>query len=149
MINKDNLNSLQKEKLNLSAKMLKETASLFSGNTSLLPLWGGGIITHGIPKIEACVIGITEEAEKVEKSLRTKDHLYRVTETAKFIINEIKRKSLTIEEIEDLLLERSLLMITTRSENNTTLKEALKKCINKDDWKELYKKAKVQYRLYN
>lgn len=148
MLDRSNLNELQTEKLNLAAKMLKQTAHLFNENKSLLPLWGAGIITHGIPKIKACEIGITEEAEKEIKENRTKDHLFRVTQTANVIINEINNNDITVEEIEDLLLQRSSLMITTRNENNTILKEALKKCTNKDDWTELYKLAKIKYRLY-
>ena len=149
MITKNDLNELQKLKLNLAANMLKETAHLFNGDKSLLPLWGGGIITHGIPKIKACVIGITKNAKNATKTDLTNDHLYRVTETAKFVINKIQaNKSLTVEEIENLLLERSALMTTTRTENNSILKDALKKCENKDNWKELYEKAGIEYELY-
>ena len=149
MITENDLNELQKIKLNLAANMLKQTAHLFKGNKSLLPLWGGGIITHGIPKIKACVIGITKKAKKAKKTDTTNDHLYRVTETAKFVINEIQtNKNLTVEEIENLLLERSALMTTTRTENNSILKDALKHCKNKDDWKELYKKADIEYELF-
>ena len=128
--------------------MLKETAYLFKGNTSFLPLWGAGIITHGIPKIKRCVIGITEKAKIAEKKDQTKDHLYRVTETARYIINEINTQNIDIDKVEKLLLERSALMITTRSENNHELKQSLSKCTNKDDWIELYKIAKIKYTLY-
>ncbi|KEA61851.1 hypothetical protein ADIMK_3998 [Marinobacterium lacunae] len=39
-------------------------------------------------------------------------------------------------------------MITTRSENNKKLKDALKQCENKDSWQELYEKAGIKYELY-
>jgi len=142
MITEEDLNYLQKQKLNVAANILHKTASLFDGEQSLLPLWGGGVITHGIPKIKKCVIGITKDAEKAindgNKKDTTNDHLYRVTETAKFIILKIKTDDLNVTQIKKLLLERSALMTTTRSENNKKLKDALKQCKNKDSWEELY-----------
>lgn len=149
VICKDDLNTLQQEKLNIAANILKNTAYLYTGNKSLLPLWGAGVITHGIPKINKCVIGITKNAKKAENKDRTKDHLYRVTETAKFVINKIEKEDLTIEDIEKILLQRSALMITTRTENNKILKEALIYCKDKDSWEELYDKAGVEYEIYN
>ena len=148
MITKKDLNKLQLEKLNLAANILKRTADLFNGNGSLLPLWAAGVITHGVPKIKKCEIGITMDAKNASKELRTKDHLYRVTETAKFVISEITRSNLSVEDIEILLLKRSALMITTRTENNNKLKKALNQCENKDNWEELYRIAEIKYELY-
>ena len=148
MIAKSELNELQQKKLTLAASILHSTASLFDGTKSLLPLWGAGVITHGVPKISKCVIGITENAKLSKKEDTTKDHLYRVTETARFILNKIQKDNLDINTIENLLLERSALMITTRSENNKTLKEALERCENKDSWEELYQEANIKYELY-
>jgi hypothetical protein len=149
MITKNELSKLQYEKLNLAAHILKNTAKLFNGNTALLSLWGGGVITHGIPKVKKCIIGITEAAKKEkDKKKVTKDHLFRVTETAKFLINAINHNNIEIEEIENILLKRSALMITTRNENNKNLKDALDQCKNKDNWKELYKIAGIKYELY-
>lgn len=149
MITKQELNELQCEKLNLAAYILKNTAKLFNGNRSLLSLWGGGVITHGVPKISKCIIGITEAAKNESNDNNiTRDHLYRVTETAKHVIYAIKENNLDIDEIENALLTRSALMITTRTENNKKLKDALKQCENKDNWQELYKIAGIKYELY-
>jgi len=148
MITKKDLNELQKKKLSLAASILYRSASLFDGTRSLLPLWGGGVITHGIPKFKKCEIGITEAAKIADKEDRTKDHLYRVTETAKYVIDKINESDLNISDIENLLLARSALMITTRTENNKKLKDALKLCKNKDSWQELYEKAEIKYELY-
>jgi len=148
MITKNDLNELQQQKLTLAASILYSTASLFDGTKSVLPLWGAGVITHGVPKIKKCVIGITENAKSSKKEDTTKDHLYRVTETAKFILNKINKDNLDIQTIENILLERSALMITTRSENNKILKDALERCQNKDSWKELYEEANIKYELY-
>jgi hypothetical protein len=148
VITKNELNDLQKKKLYVAASILHKSASLFDGNTSLLPLWGGGVISHGIPKNIKCVIGITNDAEAVDKKDRAKDHLYRVTETARYVINKINTENLSIHEIEETLLSRSALMITTRTENNKKLKSALRLCENKDSWEELYSKAGIKYRLY-
>lgn len=82
MITKKELNELQQKKLTVAAGILHRTAPLFDGTQSLLPLWGGGVITHGIPKFIKCVISITEDAKKAKKKDTTNDHLYRVTETA-------------------------------------------------------------------
>jgi hypothetical protein len=106
------------------------------------------LVSFGIPKIQKCVIGITKNAKTANKKDITKDHLYRVTETAKFVINKIKNDQLDVNAIEKILLERSALMITTRDENNKKLKDALKKCDDKDSWKELYEKAGIEYELY-
>jgi len=148
MVTKDDLNELQQKKLTIAASILHKTAHLFDGTQSLLPLWGGGVITHGIPKFKKCVIGITEDAKRAKKEDITKDHLYRVTETAKFVINKIREENLNVNAIEKILLERSALMITTRAENNKKLKDALKQCDDKDSWEELYKKAGIKYELY-
>lgn len=88
-ISKKDLNKLQAEKLRVAAEMLKETAHLYDGNKSLLPLWGAGVITHGIPKMKKCVIGITKNAKAANKKNLTHDHLYRVTETARVILEKI------------------------------------------------------------
>jgi len=149
MISKKELNTLQTTKLNLAANMLYRTADLYDGNSkSLLPLWGGGIVSHGVPKIKKCIIGITEAAELAPVNKRTNDHLFRVTETVSHIIQRIKNDNLSIAEIEDILLQRSALMTTTREENNKILKDALRHCENKDCWQELYKYAGIKYRLY-
>ena len=148
MITKQDLNELQQEKLHLAASILYRSADLYNGNKSLLPLWGGGVISHGVPKTKKCVVGITEEAKKANIKDRTNDHLYRVTETAKFVIEKINQEQLTVEQIEDLLLSRSALMTTTRSENNKKLRDALESCNDKDSWQELYEKAGIKYELY-
>lgn len=149
MITKNELTKLQHEKLTLAAKILKNTAELYNGNKSLLSLWGGGVITHGIPKNNKCIIGITEAAKKESNEMNiTKDHLFRVTETARYVIDAIKKNKLKINEIEDLLLERSALMKTTKTENNQILRKALDLCENKDDWRELYHIAGIKYELY-
>lgn len=141
------LNSKQKEKLRLAAQMLKATADLYDESKPyLLPLWGAGVITHGQPKIKDFVIGISKQASMGEEKT-TWDHLYRVTETAKFILTKLQKKDLSIEQIEDLLLKRAEYMIVTRSENNKDLKAA-KDSTNEDDWNALYKKAGVEYTLY-
>ena len=67
MVTKEDLNALQKKKLKLAAGILQSSATLYDGAQSTLPLWGGGVITHGIPKIKKCVIGITEGAKKEKK----------------------------------------------------------------------------------
>lgn len=149
MISKNELNKFQVTKLNLAANMLFRTADLYDGKSkNLLPLWGGGIVSHGVPKIKKCVIGITEAAESAPLNQRTNDHLFRVTETVSYIIKKIKSENLSVAEIEDILLQRSSLMTTTREENNTILKKALNNCVNKDCWKELYEIAGIKYRLF-
>lgn len=142
------LSEKQKVKLHLAAQMLKATAGLYdSRKSNLLPLWGGGIITHGQPQNKNFVIGISKRAEKADKKERTKDHLFRVTETAKVILSRLQKEKLSVEQIEDILLDRSMYMIVTRSENSNDLKKA-KDPSNEDDWKALYKKAGVEYTLY-
>lgn len=148
MIVKEDLNELQRKKLALAAGILHRSASLFDGTQSTLPLWGGGVITHGIPKVRKCVIGITEDAKKSQKKDTTNDHLYRVTETARYVLNRINGENLGVDEIESILLQRSALMTTTRAENNRILKDALKQCEDKDSWQELYEKAGIRYELY-
>jgi len=148
MVTKDDLNELQQKKLTIAASILHRTAHLFDGTQSLLPLWGGGVITHGIPKFKKCVIGITEAAKIARREDTTKDHLYRVTETAKFVISKIREDDLDVNAIEKILLQRSALMTTTRTENNNKLKDALKHCEDKDSWEELYEKAGIKYELY-
>jgi hypothetical protein len=68
---------------------------------------------------------------------------------AKFILNKINIENPTVEEVESMLLLRSAQMTTTRKENNTILKDALKQCENKDSWQELYEKAGIVYELYS
>lgn len=110
-------------------------------------MWGGGIITHGQPQNKDFIIGISKRAAKADKKETTKDHLYRVTETAKVILTRLQKENLSVEEIENILLERSMYMIVTRSENSVDLKNA-KDPSNEDDWRALYKKAGVEYKLY-
>lgn len=144
----DDLNELQRKKLRLAANILHRTAIFYDGSQNTLPLWGGGVITHGIPKIKKCVIGITKDAKLVEKKDTTNDHLYRVTETARYILSKINEENLEVAEIETILLERSALMTTTRNENNQRLKRAISLYENKDSWQELYMKAGIEYELY-
>ena len=136
----------QRRKLRVAAEILKRTADIYDGTKYLLPHWAAGVITYGQPKIQECVIGITEEAEKSAGKELAQDHLYRVTETAEYIL--ARANGLSIKEIEEILLNRSIKMITTRSQNNGVLRKAIKKCQNKDDWQELYRVAGVRYRLY-
>lgn len=146
---RERLTDIQKAKLRLAAQMLKATAKFYDeSKPNLLPLWGGGIITHGQPQNKAFVIGVSKKAAKAEKKERTKDHLYRVTETAKVILSRLKKEKLSEKEIEDILLDRSMYMIVTRSENSVDLKRA-RDPSNEDDWKALYKKAGVEYTLIN
>lgn len=144
----DDLNELQRKKLRLAANILRASAEFYDGSQSTLPLWGGGVITHGIPKITKCVIGITKDAKVAAKKDTTNDHLYRVTETARYVLNRIRSEKLSVEEIESILLQRSALMTTTRTENNSKLKEAVKHCSDKDSWEELYMRAGIEYELY-
>lgn len=142
------LTEIQKEKLHLAAQMLKATAKLYDeSKPNLLPLWGGGIITHGQPQNKAFTIGISKKAANADKNERTKDHLCRVTETAKVILSRLQKENLSVEQIEDILLDRSIYMIVTRSENSNDLKKA-KDSSNEDDWEALYKKAGVEYSIY-
>jgi hypothetical protein len=149
---RQSLNPLQVLKLVTAAKMLKQTAGIFAeltnnpSKSSLLPLWAAGVISHGQPKSKFFEIGITDEAQKVSAQERTRDHLFRVTATAEYILS--RASDLAPEDIENVLLERSLLMATTRKENNYVLKEALARCDNKDDWRELYQKAGVTFLLH-
>ena len=136
----------QRRKLRVAAEILKRTADIYDGTKYLRPHWAAGVITHGQPKIQECIIGITEEAEKSAVEELTQDHLYRVTETAEYILT--RANGLSIEEIEEILLDRSIKMVTTRSQNNSVLRKAIKKCQNKDDWQELYRVAGIKYRLY-
>ena len=143
------LTDKQKEKLRLAAQMLKATAKLFDESKPyLLPLWGGGIITHGQPQNKVFTIGISKRAANAEKNERTKDHLCRVTETAKVILSRLQKENLSVEQIEDILLDRSIYMFVTRSENSNDLKKA-RDPSNEDDWKALYKKAGIEYTLYD
>lgn len=95
---------------------------------SMLPLWAGGVVTHGQPRSKKLVIGITEAAGRVGKDQRTLDHLYRVTVTAEKILKEAKSRTET--EVEDILISRSVYMETTKQENRGPLKHAVKKCAN-------------------
>jgi hypothetical protein len=139
------LNPKQTKKLELAAKMLKATAEFWDGDRSMLPHWAAGIITHGQPKGRYFEIGTTEAAKNAPKKEKTHDHLFRVTATAEYILS--RAASLTVQEIENILLQRSLTMITTRSQNNNDLRQALKRCLNKDDWQELYRTANIEYTL--
>jgi hypothetical protein len=141
------LNELQKEKLWLASQIFKKTATLYpqGGNPSLLPLWAAGVVTHGQPNTKHYEIGTTLPAKTVEKKATTRDHLYRVTATAEFILKQANE--LSVEDIGDILLIRSIKMRTTRSENNNQLKNALTLCRNTDDWQELYGVAEIKYEL--
>lgn len=139
------LSPKQAKKLELAARMLKATAKLWDGDKSMLPHWAAGIITHGQPKGRSFVIGTTEAAKKAPKDDIARDHLFRVTATAEYILS--RADTLTVKEIESILLQRSLTMITTRSQNNRDLKRAIKKCSSKDDWQELYRIANIEYTL--
>lgn len=149
---RQSLSPLQVLKLATAAKMLKQTAGIFAeltnnpSKSSLLPLWAASIISHGQPKSRFFVIGITDVAQKEPGKKRTKDHLFRVTATAEYILSHAS--DWTLEEIENVMLERSLLMVTTREENNSILKSALARCENKDDWRELYRQAEVMFQLH-
>lgn len=149
---RQSLNSLQVLKLATAAKMLKQTAGIFAelnnnpSKSSLLPLWAAGVISHGQPKSKFFEIGITDEALKVSAQERTRDHLFRVTATAEYIL--LRASDWATEDIENVLLERSLFMVTTRRQNNSILKDALALCENKDDWRELYQKADVTFQLH-
>lgn len=147
---KASLNPLQKRKLRLSAQMLLATSDLYDDRTdrNLLPLWGGGAISHGLPKTKNFVIGTTLAAKSANKDNTTRDHLFRVTETARQILCRLKNEELTVEEIESILISRSLMMKTTKSENNGRLKRALKLCKDPDKWEELYSRAGIEYELY-
>lgn len=145
---RERLTDIQKAKLRLAAQMLKATAKFYDeSKPNLLPLWGGGIITHGQPQNKTFVIGISKKAANAGKNERTKDHLCRVTETAKVILSRLQKENLSVEQIEDILLDRSIYMIVTRSENSNDLKKA-RDPSNEDDWKALYKKAGIEYTLY-
>ena len=142
------LNDLQREKLHVAANILKNTAGLYRGNKSHLPLWAAGVVTHGQPKSRLFEIGATHEARKLRKTdkhLTTLDHLHRVTATAEYVLT--RASALTVTEIEDILLQRAITMRTTRTENNHHLKVALEKCTDNDDWQELYNVAGVTYEL--
>jgi len=143
---KASLTPLQRQKLHVAAQILKETAHLYSSTPSLLPLWAAGVVTHGQPKSKKYEIGTTIKAKTAKKKDTTADHLHRVTATAEFILTHAHQ--LTTVEIEDILLTRSITMRTTRSENNRHLRQALRRCPNKDDWQELYRVADIQYELY-
>ena len=45
-------------------------------------------------------------------------------------------------------MSRSAKIVTTREQNSGPLKRAPKECADKDDWKMVYEKAKIKYRLY-
>lgn len=139
------LSTKQTKKLNLAARMLKATANLWDGDKSMLPHWAAGIITHGQPKGRYFEIGTTKAAKGAPTQNIARDHLFRVTATAEYILS--RAGALTVQEIENILLQRSLTMITTRSQNNRDLKRAIKNCSNKDDWQELYRTAKIEYTL--
>jgi len=143
---KTELTETMKKKLRLAAEIIKRTADLYEDDPSMLPLWGGGVITHGQPNSAELEIGISKAAKNAAKKDTTRDHLFRVTATAEHLLK--KAPGLSVEQIEDILLERSVTMRVTRHENHNTLKAALKKCQNKDDWRELYRVVGVKYELY-
>lgn len=150
---KNSLNQKQAKKLKMAASILKATCHLYDDETdrALLPFWGAGIITFGQPNTERFVIGITRAALQVKEGQKegklTKDHLFRVTETARHILMRARNGNLTEEQIEDILLERAIKMVTTRDENSRVLKNAIKTCDTKDDWEKLYQHAGVKYEL--
>ena len=154
-ITKKELNPLQQKKLETAAQIFIATARLYEGDKSLLPLWAAGVVTYGQPKGKKLIIGMTKDARDLLKNKNTKlttlDHLFRVTETAKLVLNGINAKKISSpEEVEQILLDRSIYMRTTRSENFYNLKAALKKLPPKkqDDWEELYRQAKIEYFLH-
>ena len=118
----------QAEKLRLAAEILKATAHLYdAAKPTLLPHWGGGVITHGQPKSTSLIIGISREAQKAPKDTRTRDHLYRVTQTAETILVSIqKTPGISISEIEQMLLDRAVYMVVTKSENSHVFYRSLK-----------------------
>jgi hypothetical protein len=147
MITKSELRPKALKKLKLAAQIIKKTAGLYDGDTSVLPLWGAGVITHGQPNSKKLEIGVSKNAKGAPAKDTTRDHLHRVTKTAEYLLE--RAANLTVDEIEDILLQRSITMRVTRSENNAQLKRAIKQCDNKDDWRELYKMASVEYELYS
>lgn len=147
MINKSEMTPKARKKIRLAAEIIKRTAGLFDGDKSMLPLWGAGVVTHGQPVSKSLEIGISNAARKAtKKNETTRDHLYRVTATAEHLLK--KASTLSVEQIEDILLQRAITMRVTRSENNSTLRLAINKCKSKDDWRELYRVAGVEYELY-
>jgi len=154
-IAKKELNPLQKKKLETAAKIFIATARLYQGvkDKSLLPLWAAGVVTHGQPKGNKFIVGITNSASKAVKENNTKlttlDHLFRVTQTAKFILNKINTNNISCADVEQILLDRSIYMRTTREENSGVLKAAIKNlpAAQQDDWKALYTEAGIEYKL--
>jgi hypothetical protein len=145
------LTAKQALKLKTAAMVLKATSSIYNDldegdKKTLLPLWGGGVVTHGLPT--SFVIGRSKEAsDSKNKQELTKDHLYRVTATADYILRHADKCDWDTNKIQEVLLQRSLLMIVTKKQNRI-LKNTVKHCDNQDDWKELYKKAKIQYDIF-
>lgn len=140
------LSELQAKKLNLAARIIKQTAELYDGDQRVLPIWAAGVITHGQPKKKYYEIGITKTAQNADRKDQARDHLYRVTATVEYLLKRAEQLSVT--QIEDILLARAAVMVTTRNENNHKLKKALKLCSDKDDWKTLYNAAGIEYDLY-
>jgi hypothetical protein len=146
---KAELTPLQREKLRVAAQILKSTWQLYRDcedeyKSSLRPLWAAGVITHGQPKSRKFVIGRTRAAA-ASTGPTVIDHLYRVTATAEYILT--RAHALLEEEIEDILLRRSITMVTTPSENSHQLRNALANCEDKDNWQELYRVAGIAYTL--
>lgn len=146
---KSRLKEIQKLKLALAAKILKNTTELYEDvcshtlKRSLLPLWAAGVVTHAQPKAKQMyVVGITKSAQNAKNNC-TDDHLFRVTATAEFIL--ARARFLAEEDIQNILIVRSIKMTTTRAENSGTLKHTVKKCKDPDDWQELYRVAGVEY----
>lgn len=144
------LTPIQARKLRLAAEMLKTTAPLYSpAAPTLLPLWGGGIITHGQPKSTALVIGISRAAQTAPKGTTAHDHLYRVTQTAETILMTIKENpGISIAEIEQMLLDRAVYMVVTKSENNRLKNIAKSAGCKAGDVFQLYHLAKISYELF-
>jgi len=145
------LTAKQALKLKTAAMVLKATSSIYNDldegdKKTLLPLWGGGVVTHGLPT--SFVIGRSKEAsDSKNKQELTKDHLYRVTATADYILRHADKCDWDTNKIQEILLQRSLLMIVTKKQNRI-LKNTVRHCDNQDDWKELYEKAKIQYDIF-
>jgi hypothetical protein len=145
------LTAKQALKLKTAAMVLKVTSSIYNDldendKKTLLPLWGGGVVTHGLPK--CFVIGRSKKAiDSKNKQELTMDHLYRVTATADYILRHADKCEWDINRIQEVLLQRSLLMIVTK-EQNRILKNTVKHCDNQDDWEELYDKAGIEYDIF-
>jgi hypothetical protein len=149
---KNQLNPKQRKKLECAANIFIASAGFWNGDSWLLPLWGAGVVTHAQPKNKGLTIGESAAAAQLKKSGKaaTKDHLFRVTETAKVILEMVQQNNMTtVADIENILLQRSVYMLVTSKENQL-LKNTLKDLLpaQRDNWEELYKAAKIKYKLY-